>query len=209
MAYPDDYTPIRQFYGYVRLPHSSYDEWRSATLGYGFDADGFYGNQCWDYVAELYYQYGLTLVTKVGGGSAKDCWIISKNANAKYPFIAVEGVTNIKRGDVIITNANPYSTTGHICIADEDYNPDVNNKIWCLGQNQGHGTKAPVTRDKVSLNYFLGIFRNTEWQNVPPTPPTPPTPTPSETVYNRDRFKWELFKKKGKRKWIKNLSKRK
>lgn len=187
MAYPDDYTPIIQYNHYVMLPHATYDEWRAATLGYGFNVDQMYGNQCWDYVANLYYQYGLTLVTKVGGGTAADCWNISKQANSKPPFIAVDGVTNIKRGDVIVIGANSYSTTGHICIADEDYNPDANNKIWCIGQNQGHGTKAPVTRDKVSLNYFLGIFRNTEWEG---TPPVPPTPTPTETSETKKKFPW-------------------
>ena len=204
MAYPDDYTPIRQYYGYVSLPHRTYDEWRTATLGYGFDADGFYHNQCWDYLAELWYQYGLTLVTKTGGGTAQDCWNVSKNANAKPPFIAVEGVQNIKRGDVIVTGANSYSSTGHICIADEDWNYPVDNKIWCLGQNQGHGSLAPVTRDKVSMTWFLGIFRNTEWQGTPPTP----TPTP-EGVYNRNRYNFVLFnRRKRQEKWTKKLLKR-
>lgn len=189
MAYPNDYTPIRQYNGYVSLPHKTYDEWRTATLGFGFDADGFYQNQCWDYLAELWYQYGLTLITKSGGGTAQDCWTVSKNANAKPPFIAVEGVQNIKRGDVIVTGANSYSSTGHICIADEDWNYPVDNKIWCLGQNQGHGSLAPVTRDKVSMTWFLGIFRNTEWQSTPPPPPKP-------IVYNRDRYNFVLFNRR-------------
>lgn len=173
MAYPNDYTPIYQYNHHVILPHDTYDEWRAATLGYGFDVDGQFGNQCWDYIDNLYYQYDLTLVTRKGGGTAADCWNISRNINSQPPFEAVVGKENIKRGDVIVIGASALSSTGHICIADQDYEVTSDGKIWCLGQNQGHGSSAPVTRDRVSLTYFLGIFRNTNWQGTPPTPPTP------------------------------------
>ena len=47
--------------------------------------------------------------------------------------------------------------------------------INLLGQNQGKGQNYPVY---VAKNFyigtrFLGIFRNTDWQNVPPELPTP------------------------------------
>jgi hypothetical protein len=203
MVYPNDYTPIHQYNGYVSVPHATYDEFRNATLGNGYNVDGMYGNQCWDYVALLYWQYGLTLVTKAGGGTASDCWNISKNANSQPPFIAVEGVQNIKRGDVIVTGANQYSSTGHICIADEDWNYPPDNKIWCVGQNQGHGSLAPVTRDRVGMTWFLGIFRNTEWQSTPT--PTPPEPV----VYNKNRYNFVLFnRRKRQEKWIRKPLKR-
>lgn len=147
--------------GYVKVAHSTYDEWKSKTLNNSYDVDFAFGYQCWDYVALLYWQYGLTLVTKVGGGSAKDCWLRSKNANAKSPFIAVEGVQNIKRGDIIVTGG---SSTGHICFADQDYSQrnTAKNSLQCLGQNQG---KSYVRVSDVSLNNFLGIFRNTKWSS--------------------------------------------
>lgn len=158
---------MAQYNGFVSLAHSSYDAWRSATLGSGFDCDNAYGNQCFDYCAELWYQYNLTLVTKPGGnGSACDCWTISRYTNAKPPFILIEGKENIKRGDVIVTDRNNFSSTGHICFADEDYNGT--NEIWTLGQSPAlHTTSGVVSRDKVSLTYFLGIFRNTEWDSTP------------------------------------------
>lgn len=31
--------------GYVNVPHSTYDEWRSHTIGQEYDLDGFYGYQ--------------------------------------------------------------------------------------------------------------------------------------------------------------------
>lgn len=198
MAYPNDYTPIIQYNHYVMLPHATYDEWRANTLGYGFNVDGMWGNQCWDYVANLYYQYGLTLVTKVGGGTAQECWIISRAVNSRPPFISVEGVTNIKRGDVIVKSSA--SGVGHICIADEDYRTSGDtSKIWCVGQNQGHGSNAPATLDEVGLGTFLGIFRNTKWQSSP----TPPTPTPTTDTIKKDKFPfpiawkhWPNFKRK-------------
>ena len=89
---------MAQYNGYVEVPHSSYDEWRSATIGNGYNVDGLYGNQCWDYCALLWHQYNLTLVTRPGiGGGAADCWLISRNINARDPFISLTGIENVKR----------------------------------------------------------------------------------------------------------------
>lgn len=157
---------MAQYNGYISVAHGSYDAWRGATLGNGYNVDGAYGNQCWDYCALLWWQYGLTLVTKPGGGSACECWTISRYTNARTPFISIEGKQNIKRGDVIVLDRNNFSRTGHICIADEDYNGT--NEIWTIGQTPGlHGTNGNVSRDKVGLSLFLGIFRNTDWDSTP------------------------------------------
>lgn len=158
---------MAQYNGYIYVPHGSYQEWRDATLDNGYDVDYAWGDQCWDYCALLYYQYGLTLYTRSGGGGAQDCWTVSRQANSQYPFESIEGVTNIKRGDVVVFGGGGF---GHIAIADEDYNGT--NNLWCLGQNQkGTGTGYPVTRDNLNLSTFLGIFRNTEWSGTPPPKP--------------------------------------
>ena len=192
---------MAQINGYRSIPHSSYNEWRQATLGNGYNVDGYAGNQCWDYCAQLWFQYDLRLITKPSGyGSAADCWLVSKNVNAKAPFIAVNGKTNIKRGDVIVTNrysnSTSRSTTGHICFADEDYNPNTPNEIWTVGQIPSkHGQNGDVSRDKFSLVHFLGIFRNTMWTDTPEPPtPTPPPYVPplGNTDYKRDRFPWAI-----------------
>ena len=65
---------MAQYNGYVTEPHATYQDWRDATLGNGYNVDGMYGNQCWDFCALLWWQYGLTLYTKPGGGTAQDCW---------------------------------------------------------------------------------------------------------------------------------------
>lgn len=160
---------MAQYNGYVSLPHSTYDEWKNATLGSGFDYDGYFQNQCWDYIQELYAQYNLTLYTKSGGGGAADCWLVSRAKNAKAPFVSLEGKENIKRGDVIVWNRSSSSSTGHIAIADEDYNGT--NRIMTLGQVPSlHGQNGVVSLDRLSLDSFLGIFRNQQWQTTPPSP---------------------------------------
>lgn len=191
---------MAQYNRYVIVPHLSYNQWRSATLGNGYNVDynsshHGYGNQCWDYCALLYWQYGLTLITKAGGGTAYDCWNISRNANSRYPFRAVDGVQNIRRGDIVITK-NPRSSTGHIFFADENYRPFGNkNVIWGVGQNQRGSSALPVTRDEISIVYFKGIFRNMEWGASSPYP----DPEPEQgggTVYNKDKYNFVLFNRR-------------
>lgn len=188
---------MANYIGYVEVPHASYDEWRSATINNMYDLDGYYSGQCWDYCALCYGQYGLTLYTRPGGGYAKDCWLVSRNANSQNPFISIDGVTNIKRGDIIVFN---WGQAGHICFADEDYNGTLN--LNCLGQNQrGGGNGYPATVDNLTLVGFLGIFRNTNWQGSP-------SPTP-ESGYNKDRYNFVLFnRRKRQEKWTKKLLKR-
>lgn len=199
---------MAQYNRYVYVPHLNYNQWRANTLGNGYNVDyyagGGWGNQCWDYCSLLWYQYdGRTLVTKAGGGTAYDCWAVSRYINARYPFTSLTGVQNIRRGDVIITKS-PRSSTGHICFADEDYRTSGDrSKLWCIGQNQRGNSSLPVTRDEISIAYFVGLFRNMEWGGSSPEPPTPtPTPEPSETVYNKYKYPWMLKKfnkRKGKR----------
>ena len=172
--------------GYVYVPHATYQQWRDATLYNGYDLDGKFGEQCWDYPALLYRQYGLTLVTKAGGGGARDCWTVSRVANSKPPFTSHTGKTNIKRGDILVFGLGKW---GHIGFADENYNPSTPNQIWLLGQNQeGTGTGSPVSRKRYYLTTFLGIFRNSNWQGTPPTP--------HPVVYNRDRYNFVLYNRR-------------
>ena len=125
------------------------------------------------------------------------CWTISKNANAQPPFIAVEGVANIKRGDILVFNKSSWSSNGHICLADADYSARVYQRgAWrlpCVGQNQGQGTRSGTPSNIVNQNLssFLGIFRNTNWTESP-TPPTPPTPV----VYNKGKYNFVLFNRR-------------
>ena len=189
--------------GYVRLAsnqYNTYDAYRTYCLTHGINVDYSFGNQCWDSLALLWYQYGLSLVTRPqGNGAAYMCWTISKNTNARPPFIAVDGVANIKRGDIIVFNKSSRHSAGHICLADTDYSGRYYDrgawKLYCIGQNQGQGTGWGVPSNRVGQNLvdFLGIFRNTKWADSP-TPPSP-TPTP-ETEYNKGKYNFVLFNRR-------------
>ena len=174
---------MAQVNGYVSVAHQTYNQWRAATLGNGYNVDFQFGDQCWDYCALLYWQYNLTLITKAGGGVAADCWNFSRQANSRSPFISLTGKENIKRGDILVFNTTATSSTGHIAFADEDYR---GNKIWTLGQMPTkQGLYGGVHRDEWSLNSFLGIFRNTLWTESP----EPPTPTTTST---KKKFPWPV-----------------
>ena len=200
--------------GYVRLlssQYNTYDDYRNYCLTHGINVDFSAGNQCWDSLALLWYQYGRYLVTRPSGnGSAYMCWTISKKINAQPPFIAVEGVQNIKRGDILVFNKSSWSNHGHICLADADYSQRVYERgAWrlpCVGQNQGQGISSgtPSNIVKQNLSSFLGIFRNTNWTTTPPTPPTP------EMGYNKDKYNFVLFnRRKRQDKWTKKPLKKK
>lgn len=174
--------------GYRTVPHGSYDEWRAATISNQYDVDYYplrQPFQCWDYCALLYFQYGRVLQTRPGGnGTAADCWNFSRTYNSQPPFTSIEGVSNIKRGDILVWNSNEYSSTGHIAFADEDYRGT--NLLNCLGQNQGTNGQGQIVVKvtELSLTNFLGIFRNTEWKSSPVPPPP--------GVSNKNNFPWVL-----------------
>ena len=161
--------------GYTSIPHSTYDEWRNATIGQSYDVDGAFGCQCWDYVAELWYNLGFgTGYPHTGPNlSAYECWTVSRYQNIGNKFELVELLATVKRGDVVVLNYGrfPGDTTGHIAFADEDY--DGSGQMWLVGQNQVNPSAtvgSPVARTRMSVTAFLGAFRNKEWQVTPPTP---------------------------------------
>ena len=164
--------------GYTTVPHETYDELRTYLLNTGVDVDNSYGNQCWDSCAILWYQYGLTLLT--GNGNAYGCWTLERNHNASPPFEAIEYLTDIKRGDVVVFDATTSYPTGHIGYADEDYTAGA-TRLAILGQNQGQGSAHGTPSNIVNMRTtnIIGAFRNTNWHT---------TPTPSEE--ERDRFPW-------------------
>lgn len=182
--------------GYVDLPTSTYDAWKSAVNGNGYDADGYYGCQCWDLCAEFWYNLGFPRgypVTQTGGnGSAWMCWTYSKDINKGDKFDLIYNLSDVKRGDVIVWEGTTSYPDGHIGFADEDYNGS--GSIAVLGQNQGSGGTPPpishpnggTTANVKTLGTigFLGAFRYKEWEDTPPTPPV---------TRSKGSFKWVLM----------------
>lgn len=173
------------------VPHSTYDEFRAATLGRAYDLDGYPVSQpyqCWDYVDLLYQQSDVNqYLSTANTGNVKDCWLnaSARASNGSGNFIAVEGVTNIKRGDIIVFNTYSgwYGSTGHIGFADEDYNGT--STIRLISQNF-YGYHYVVVEPAYLGSAFLGIFRFLPWQQTPPPPP-PPT-----TEKKKRRFPWPI-----------------
>ena len=56
---------MAKYTGYVDIPHATYDEWRNATLGNGYDIDGSYGCQCWDFASEFWRNVGFPIACVV------------------------------------------------------------------------------------------------------------------------------------------------
>lgn len=175
--------------GYALVPEAiTYEQWRGYLLTHGVNVDWTYGNQCWDSCALLWFQYGLRLQTGPMG-AAFECWVVSRNVNARGPFIQVTGIENVKKGDCVVFNRAGSYWTGHIAFADEDYNGS--GYLACLGQNQGQGigVGTPSNVVRMGVGNFLGAFRNTNWKHTPE--PEPPKPSAKQK-----RFPWVLYSRK-------------
>lgn len=188
------------FTGYVLLPINNYLSFKNAVAGNGYDSEGFYGDQCWDLTAELWYNVGFPVGYPQTGpdGYAYECWAVSRNNNISYNgvqyFDLIYNITDVKQGDVVVWDGTVDYPTGHIGLADEDYNGS--GYIAILGQNQGSGgTPTPISNPaggttanvkSLSVNNFLGAFRYKGWEQ-----PTPPTPS----FTRKHRFPWVLYAK--------------
>lgn len=178
--------------GYTDVPHSTYEEWKINTIGHEYDLDGYYGCQCWDYASLFWRNVGFPAGYPMTGPLqyAYQCWTVSRIQNASYNgttyFDLIEGIANVKQGDVLVFNGTGANPPGHITFADEDYNDT--GYIWCVGQNQG-GTPLPgggtaVSRNNLPISDFLGAFRYKPWHETPPPPPP---------VTVRSKFPWALY----------------
>lgn len=181
---------------------TSYDSFRTDALDraaqdLGYDVDGAYGYQCWDLAAELWMNIpefsGGILYPQTGPLLyASECWTVSRDVNAGMSFDLVWHLEDVKRGDCIVIDSSPVSTTGHIAFADQDYNNS--NMMNLLGQNQVnpdpvYGHIPTVTNIDVGT-YFLGAFRYKAWETTPPAPRRRKKGFPWYLVQRRLREMW-------------------
>lgn len=160
------------------VPIDSYDAFRNAVIGNGYDMDGHYGFQCWDGVDLFYAQLGATLYTG-SQGIASECWTntASRQRNTLSSMQQITDYRQLKRGDIIVLNANLPSVgnAGHIAFCDADFTNVLSMPL--LGQNQGVGsnpnTGKPFNITNFNISSFLGAFRYLSWNDTPPTPPEP------------------------------------
>lgn len=157
---------------FYSVPTGSYQEFKNAVNGNGYDIDNYYGWQCWDGTALLWQQFGKSLVT--GNGLAIGCWDLKRDVNKYDLFTLVTDVNSLQLGDVVVMRPN------HIGFFD-GYNGGY---MRILGQNQGGransagGSAFNVVN--IAKSSFAGAFRLKKWATAPaPTPAPAPRPTKS------------------------------
>lgn len=172
------------------VPTATYDAFRNAVMGRGFNVDDQYGYQCWDLGATLWgnvggYQYPY--LSTDGTGYAYGIWL-ARDENAGTQFDLIYNLSDVKRGDMIVLDRGRFTgdVSGHNAFADEDYNGTTT--MWLVGQNQvdpnpvtGHVT----TRNQMDVSRFLGAFRYKKWTKPP---------KPVET--KKHNFPWYLYSNK-------------
>ena len=135
--------------GYISVPHSSYDEWKSETNGNGYNVDYTFGCQCYDFVSLFWYNVGFPQgYPIITSSSAYTMWE-NRELNIGYNdviyFDLIPDVINVKKGDILVfnyTNSNPY---GHTGFADVDYSswtPDPSQQYEFPILSENNGTVA-------------------------------------------------------------------
>lgn len=159
------------------VPISSYDDFKTAVNGKGFNIDDWAGWQCWDGAALLWQQLGLRLIT--GNGAAIGCWDLKRDVNKYDKFDLVTDVSSLKRGDVVCMRPN------HIGYFD-GWN---GNYMRILGQNQGGTpiyTQNGYTTEafnvvNIAKSAFAGAFRYRGWITTTTTVTTTTVANPGST----------------------------
>lgn len=193
---------MARYSGYVDVPHSSYAEWKNNTLNNGYDIDGFYGCQCWDFVSIFWRNLGFPSGYPLIFASAAYTMWNNRYQNASYNgvtyFDLITDVYQIKQGDIIVFNYFPANQYGHVGFADVDYanwtpDPLEPNEFPILSENNG-GIPDPAGGSYVNVHgyditLFLGAFRYKAWE----TGPTPPSVSRKPQPHH---FNWAVFGRK-------------
>lgn len=189
---------MAKYTGYVLIQHDTYLAWKNATLNNGYDVDGAYGCQCWDFAAEFWYNVGFPQgYPHITNSSAYTMWNL-REQNASYNgttyFDLIYNLQDVKQGDVIVYNATVSNPYGHVGFADEDYatwhaNNPSSYEFPILSENNG-GTPDPAGGAYANVHgydtrLFLGAFRYKAWHVVPPTP-----------TRRAGKFPWYLYANK-------------
>ena len=185
---------MAHYTGLTTVNISSFENFKNAILGNGYDVDGVYGEQCVDLAKLLAGNAGRTSPYWKSNpdGYAYEGWTntSSRDYNAGSLFTLVYNKADVKIGDLVVlsnTTSNPY---GHIAFATTNWDSNTSSADL-LGQNQvnpsatvGHET----TITNVNVTTFLGAFRFIAWQ------PSPPTPSYTGTIRTH-KFNWPVFTK--------------
>lgn len=183
---------MANYWGPQTVDISSYDNFRNAIIGNGYDVDNLFGAQCIDLFKLINYNLGYpSPYAKTGpNGYVSECWTNTSsriwNQSDKYDLIT--DITQLQRGDMVIMDGTTTNPPGHNAFCDSNYG-DYSGYIPVVGQNQG-GTPFPgggaVTNIiNWPLDNFLGAFRLKAWHE---------SPTP--TIIKKSKFPWVLYARK-------------
>lgn len=190
---------MAKYTGYVDVGHATYAEWKANTNGNGYDIDGSYGCQCWDFASLFWRNIGFPIgYPHITSSSAYTMWAL-RDQNISYNgtqyFDLIYNLSDVKQGDIIVFNYNSYNQWGHVGFADQDYatwtpDPSQPYEFPILSENNG-GTPDPsggayVNVHGYDIRLFLGAFRYRGWETTPPTPPS----------IGRSKFPFVLYAKK-------------
>lgn len=191
---------MAKYNGYVLVPVNTYLAWRTNTLNNGYDVDGSYGCQCWDFASLFWWNIGFPQgYPQITNSSAYTMWNLreqNKSYNGVEYFDLITNLNDVKKGDVMVynyTSSNPY---GHVGFADEDYaswhadNPSSYEFPILSENNQGIPDPAGGAYANIhgyDTRLFLGAFRLKAWHDEPPTPPS---------TNRKSKFKWVLYANK-------------
>ena len=115
----------------------SYQDFKNTHLGNGYDIDGWWGWQCWDFYAEYCNWLGVPYANCTDSGYAKDLWT-QRHSNGILNYF--DEVEVMQPGDVAIFDVTPSTPYSHVAIFDSDAGNGYGN---FLGQNQGSGNINP------------------------------------------------------------------
>ena len=158
---------------------TSFDNFISTTNGQTIGQ-----GECWDYInliwshlGSRYYTYPPSDPSSTNHGvkwGVLNAEALAANQISGLTYIS--DVTQLKRGDIVITTGGIY---GHGGFINSDYDGSSSYSFY----SQNFNNRRSVALDTYSINDFGGAFRYDAWT------PTPP-PTPSE---KRDKFPWVLY----------------
>lgn len=133
---------------------SAYNRMKSEVLGKSIDIDGWYGAQCWDFVAYVMQHYY--------GGKAIHCGLTGyvkdianqRKTNGILNFCKDIGLkATLQPGDICVWGNCTACPDSHIAIYDHDNGQDA---VYFLGQNQG---ARKVTVARIPVTGIIGVFR--------------------------------------------------
>lgn len=144
----------------------SYQDFKNTHLGNGYDIDGWWGWQCYDFYAEYCNYLGVPYANCTDSGYAQDLWT-QRHSNGILNYF--DEVEVMQPGDVAIFAVTPSTPYSHVAIFDSDAG---NGYGYFLGQNQGSDKTNPnggSASNIVALPYsatFATAFRPKQSNNT-------------------------------------------